>query len=239
MRATLAIIVPAYNEEQSIAAVIADIRTHQPQADIVVVNDSSRDQTEHVARAAGVTVLSLSSNLGIGGAVQTGLIYARNEGYQYAAQFDGDGQHIASEIARLLEPLRSDEVDVVIGSRFLGDSVYRSSFPRRAGIRLVSIVNRLLTGHRILDNTSGFRAYNRKAIAFLADNYPQDYPEPEAVVQLARAGFRIREVPARMQVRVSGRSSIRGITHSLYYVAEVLLSNIIGTSESGRQKDNG
>ena len=229
-------IVPAYNEENNIALVIADLRKNQPGIKIVVLNDASTDQTEKVARASGVTVLNLAVNLGIGGAVQTGFIYARDEKYDIAFQFDGDGQHLASEINKLLKPLIRKETDVVIGSRFLEKGGFRSSLVRQAGIRLISLVNKLLTGRKIMDSTSGFRAFNQKAISFLAENYSQDYPEPEEVVQLLRTGFNILEVPVQMRARLSGQSSIRPI-HSFYYIIKVLLSNMIGESKH-RRKDN-
>lgn len=229
-------IVPVYNEENNIALVIADLRKYQPDIKIVILNDASTDQTEKVARASGVTVLNLAVNLGIGGAVQTGFIYARDEKYDIAFQFDGDGQHLASEINKLLKPLIRKETDVVIGSRFLEKGGFRSSLVRQAGIRLISLVNKLLTGRKIMDSTSGFRAFNQKAISFLAENYSQDYPEPEAVVQLLRNGFNILEVPVQMRARLSGQSSIRPI-HSFYYIIKVLLSNMIGESKH-RRKDN-
>ncbi|MCH7946895.1 MAG: glycosyltransferase family 2 protein [candidate division Zixibacteria bacterium] len=227
-------IVPAYNEENNIAPVIADLRKYQPDIKIVILNDASTDQTEKVARASGVTVLNLAVNLGIGGAVQTGFIYARDEKYDIAFQFDGDGQHLASEINKLLKPLIRKETDVVIGSRFLEKGGFRSSLVRQAGIRLISLVNKLLTGRKIMDSTSGFRAFNQKAISFLAENYSQDYPEPEAVVQLLRNGFNILEVPVQMRARLSGQSSIRPI-HSFYYIIKVLLSNMIGESKHRRK----
>ncbi len=227
-------IVPAYNEENNIAPVIADLRKYQPDIKIVILNDASTDQTEKAARASGVTVLNLAVNLGIGGAVQTGFIYARDEKYDIAFQFDGDGQHLASEISKLLEPLIRKETDVVIGSRCLEKGGFRSSLARQAGIRLISLVNKLLTGRKIMDSTSGFRAFNQKAISFLAENYSQDYPEPEAVVQLLRNGFNILEVPVQMRARLSGQSSIRPI-HSFYYIIKVLLSNIIGESKHRRK----
>jgi len=229
-------IVPAYNEENNIASVIADLRKYQPSIKIVILNDASTDQTEKIARTSGVTVLNLAVNLGIGGAVQTGFIYARDKRYDIVLQFDGDGQHLASEISKLLKPLIREETDVVIGSRFLEKGGFRSSLARQAGIRLISLINKLITGRKILDNTSGFRAFNQKAIAFLAENYSQDYPEPEAVVQLLRNGFNILEVPVQMRERLSGHSSIRPI-HSFYYIIKVLLSNMIGESKH-RSRDN-
>lgn len=229
-------IVPAYNEEHNIGPVIDDIRNHQPQINIVVINDASRDKTEAIVRERGATVLSLPINLGIGGAVQTGLIYARDAGFDLAIQFDGDGQHLASEIEKILTPVIEGQADVVIGSRFLDAGGYKSRFVRRIGIRIFQMVNSLMVGSRITDNTSGFRAYNRRAIAFLARYYPQDYPEPEAVIDLYRNRFRIREVSVVMRERASGDSSIR-LSRSLYYMVKCLMANLIAFSRKPISKE--
>ena len=221
-------IVPSFNEEENIASVIESINRADPLIDILVVNDGSGDNTRAVAQSSGLArVVNLPCNLGIGGAVQTGLIFAKREGYDIAFQFDGDGQHIASEIEKILAPVRSDLADVVIGSRFCGkDEGYRSTFSRRLGIKVFEIVNSVLIRQRITDNTSGFRAYNQKAIAFLEHNYPMDYPEPEAVLILGKNGFRLKEVSVLMRERGSGRSSISGIV-SLYYMIKVLLAMVV------------
>jgi glycosyltransferase involved in cell wall biosynthesis len=218
------VIVPAYNEAAAIAATIADIRGGFPEAAVVVVNDGSRDGTAEAAQAAGAAVLHLPFNLGIGGSVQAGLKYAVRHGFEIAVQVDGDGQHPASEIPKLIAPILAGEADVVIGSRFLpGSDGYRSTRERRAGIFLLRLLNRLFIRQKISDATSGFRAYNRAAIALLAQSYPRDYPEPEAVVLLARRGFRLRETPVAMRERQGGRSSIRG-WRAYYYMLKVMLS---------------
>lgn len=224
-RSDVLIIVPAYNEEKSVVRVMEDLAGLQPEVDILVVNDGSADQTSRVARAAGgAQVVDLPKNLGIGGAVQTGFKYAARQGYSVAIQFDGDGQHLASEVPKLLQSLREQQANMVIGSRFLDEeSGYRSTFVRRIGIRLFQTVNTLLIGQRVTDNTSGFRAYDRRAIEFLARYYPVDYPEPEAVILLGKNGFRMTEVPARMQERQGGGSSIAGFTGG-YYMVKVLLA---------------
>lgn len=218
------VIVPAYNEEKNIAGVIDELAGLGQDMDILVVNDGSHDATARTARDTNkAVVVDLPKNLGIGGAVQTGFKYARSHGYNRAVQFDGDGQHIATEIDKLLTPL-DQGMDVVIGSRFLAhQDGYRSTFLRRRGIRLFQRVNSLLIGQTITDNTSGFRAYNSAAIAFLADHYPEDYPEPEAVILLGKHGFRIAEVEVRMRQRQGGRSSISGIRGG-YYMVKVLLA---------------
>jgi glycosyltransferase involved in cell wall biosynthesis len=217
-------IVPAYNEEAAIAETIANLRREAPELDIVIVNDGSLDATSAAARATGeAVVLDLPCNLGIGGAVQTGFKYADRHGYDVAIQFDADGQHLASEIGALIAPLLADQADVVLGSRFLGVKSFQSTLARRLGIFCFYLVNSLLIGQAITDNTSGFRAYNRRAIAFLAEHYPTDYPEPEAVILLKKHGFTLQEIPVAMQARQGGSSSIHGLW-SLYYMIKVLLA---------------
>jgi|SRR5579883_1624205 len=225
----LLFIVPAYNEAASLPGVVADLRAHYPTADIVVVNDGSTDDTAAVARRLGVHLLDLPYNLGIGGAVQTGLLFAERGGYDVAVQFDGDGQHRADEVCILLDALAVTGADVVIGSRFLQRTPYRGQPARRLGIAVLRAVISLLLGQRITDSTSGFRAFNRAAIRFLARRYPQDYPEPESVVTLCREGFRLYEAPVRMRERQAGRSSITPL-RSAYYMAKVLLAVAIGAS---------
>ena len=224
-RADILVIVPAYNEEQTIGRVVDDLSRVELPHDVLVVNDGSTDRTSQVARAAGgVGVIDLPKNLGIGGAVQTGFKYAARNDYAVAVQFDGDGQHLAAEIPRLVAALRDGAANMVIGSRFLEEPAgFRSTFVRRIGIRLFQLVNSLLTGQRITDNTSGFRAYDRRAIEFLARHYPVDYPEPEAVILLGRNGFQISEVVTRMRERQGGGSSISGLT-GCYYMIKVLLA---------------
>jgi glycosyltransferase involved in cell wall biosynthesis len=222
-------IIPAYNEEANIAGTLNDLFTHQPEISAVVVDDASTDNTQTAARLPGVTVLSSVVNLGIGGAVQTGLRFARAEGYDIAIQFDGDGQHMAAEIAGLMAPIVMGEADAVCGSRFAANREVQIGWFRRLGIWLLRRVVSLLTGSPFTDPTSGFRAYGRKAVVFLADNYPQDYPEPESLVELHRNGFRIREIPVQMRPRVGGKSSI-GRLDSAYYMTKVMLAVIVAAT---------
>ena len=200
------VIIPAFNEAANISQVIGHLHDGFPDADLLVVNDGSADRTGQLARETGLAkVLNLPCNLGIGGSVQTGFIFAVRHGYDAVLQFDGDGQHVASEIPFLLEPLSSDKADVVIGSRFCSEQQGFRSYPlRRFGIRIFSLLNSLLIGQRITDSTSGFRAYNRKSFSFLAETYPADYPEPEAILLLGKNGFRLREVGTRMRERQGG-----------------------------------
>jgi len=219
------IIVPAFNEEKNIVRVIEDLKRTEIKPDVLVINDGSIDMTGPLAKSTkNALVVDLPTNLGIGGAVQTGFKFAARNNYRFAVQFDGDGQHIASEIPKLLEVLQNGKINIALGSRFLERSVgFRSTFSRRMGIKIFKAVNSLLIGQKITDNTSGFRAYDHKAIEFLARYYPIDYPEPEAVILLGRNGFTMRELSVSMQERQGGGSSISGLT-GIYYMVKVLLA---------------
>jgi glycosyltransferase involved in cell wall biosynthesis len=195
--------------------------------DVLVVNDGSTDATSAVARSAGARVVDLPYNLGIGSAVQCGYMFARDHGYDVAVQVDGDGQHLPSEIDRLLEPLASGEADLVLGSRYVEETAYRAPKARRLGMVIFSTVVSALTRQRLVDTTSGFRAAGARVIRYLAENYPHDYPEVEALVLLRRAGFRIVETPCAFRERRGGHSSITA-PRSVYYVIKVLLAIFVG-----------
>ncbi len=233
----IAAIIPAYNEAENIGGVIREIKEHHPEIKIVVVNDASTDNTDAIVKESGETVLTLAHNLGIGGTVQTGLKYANENYYDIAIQVDGDGQHIPAEIDKLTDPIIDGQADVVIGSRFLGIGDFKSSLSRRLGIRFISFVNSTLVGAKTTDNTSGFRAYNKKAIAFLSEHYPQDYPEPVAVIELFRNRFRVMEVPTLMRERERGSSSI-GALNSIYYMIKVIMANVIAFSRKPASKED-
>lgn len=219
------IIVPAFNEAENIREVILRLESVNKEWDVLVINDCSTDNTSAIARNTGhATVLDLPINLGIGGCVQTGFRYARKYGYDYALQFDGDGQHSAEEIGKLLSIVMNDEADAAIGSRFRQrHDGFKSSFFRRIGIRLFEWFSYLLIRQRITDHTSGFRAYNRKVLNLLADHYPTDYPEPEVVILLGKNGFRIKETFTQMHERKGGVSSIP-LTKGPYYMIKVMLA---------------
>jgi glycosyltransferase involved in cell wall biosynthesis len=216
-------IVPGYNEEGSIGAVIDEIRAADPEIEIVVIDDGSRDRTADAARAKGARVLELPFNLGIGGAVQTGYRYAHEHGFDLALRVDGDGQHDPAQFLVLAGPVLSGHADIAVGSRFIGRKGYRSSRSRRFAIRILSWTVTLLVGGRVTDPTSGFQVANRRAIALFAAYYPHDYPEVEATVLAAKAGLRRAEVPVEMRERSAGRSSI-GAVRSVYYMVKVMLA---------------
>jgi glycosyltransferase involved in cell wall biosynthesis len=220
------IIIPAYNEEESLPGVIRDLRENINFADILVVNDGSRDETARTAQEMGVAVISLPFNLGIGGAMQAGYLYAEQGGYDIAVQFDGDGQHLAGEIGKLLRQIEEGRADLVVGSRFLTRGRYNASAFRRIGIWIFSAVLSRILGMPVTDSTSGFRAANRPVIKFFSRTYPDDYPEVEALVLIHKAKLRIAEVPVSMRERTGGRSSITPI-RSAYYMIKVLLAIFI------------
>jgi glycosyltransferase involved in cell wall biosynthesis len=220
-------IVPAYNEEKNIARVVGELQAFDPGLDVVVISDGSVDRTADAAAAAGARVLRLPFNLGIGGAVQTGFQYARENGYDLAVRCDGDGQHIPAELAKVIEPVVAGTADIAVGSRFFGGDGYRSSAPRRIGIRLLALVVSAIARQRVTDTTSGFQALNRRALELFAADYPHDYPEVEGMVMTIKHRLRLVEVPVQMREREHGRSSITAL-RSIYYMAKVLTALFVG-----------
>jgi glycosyltransferase involved in cell wall biosynthesis len=219
-------IVPAMNEEESIAGVIDELRAFDPGFDIVVVDDGSVDRTAKIAREKGAYVLRLPFNLGIGGAMQTGFRFAYERNYDLAVQIDGDGQHDPGELPKILRPLLDDVADIVVGSRFTGDGAFRSSFSRRIGIRIFAWTVSAVVRQKVTDTTSGFRAVNRQGIRLFAADYPHDYPEVEATVMVVKHRLRLTEVPVTMRERAGGVSSINAWA-SIYYMAKVLLGILV------------
>ena len=223
-------IVPAYNEAGSIVATVRDLQLHAPWFDVLVVDDGSTDATAALARRAGARVLSLPFNLGIGGAVQSGYMFALENGYDIAVQVDGDGQHDARHISDLLDQLRArPDLNLVTGSRFLARDRdgYRSSAPRRAGIRLFARILSLVTRRPVTDPTSGFRLTNRRGIELFARDYPHDYPEVEAVLLVHAHRLDAVEIPVEMRARQAGVSSINA-SRSAFYMIKVLLALTVG-----------
>ena len=224
------VIIPAFNEEANIVKTVNSVIEHRNNCDFeldyVVVNDGSTDSTYDICLKNNISCINLIQNLGIGGAVQTGYKLAVIKDYDVAVQFDGDGQHDINSINGLVAPILSGEADFVVGSRFVSNSGnFKSTFMRRIGIKWLSFLINLLTGKRIFDPTSGYRAANKKAFSLLANDYPIDYPEPESIVSLLRNGIKITEVSANMFEREGGKSSIHS-WKTVYYMIKVSLAII-------------
>lgn len=226
-QARILVILPALNEAGNIGKTVQGIRQVMPDADVLVVNDGSVDETGREARSAGAIVLQMPYNVGIGAAVQTAFKFAAQQGYDIVVRNDGDGQHSAADITRLIDTLQTSGVDVVIGSRFLGDGDYGTPLLRRLGITVLRTLLRRITAQPITDPTSGFAAFNRRAIRFFALSYPHDYPEPEAIVLLHRGGMSMCEIPVTFLEREHGTSSFTAPTRSAYYMLKVTLAILI------------
>jgi len=221
---SIIIIVPVYNEESNISNVIKSLKNIKLNCDILIINDGSTDNSIKICENYKFCkLINLPYNIGIGGAVQTGFIYANRNNYDLVLQFDGDGQHLASEITKIVDPIIKGESDVVIGSRFYNDTGFKSTFARRIGIKFISLFIKLITNMTVKDVTSGFRAYNKNTVAFLANNYTVDYPEPESLITLYKNNYKIKEVSVNMVDRVGGKSSI-SFVKSVYYIVKVILS---------------
>lgn len=220
------VIIPAYNEEESIVETVKDIKENAPDFDYVVINDCSKDDTLAICRQNQINVLNLPINLGIGGAVQTGYLYAYNNGYDVAVQFDGDGQHDASYLDKMASVMAEENADMVIGSRFIEKQGFQSSGIRRVGIRYFAFLTKVLFGKKITDATSGMRMCNRKVIELFVKDYPRDYPEPETVCRLLRKKCKVVEIPVIMRERNAGVSSI-SMKKSIYYMVKVSLAIFI------------
>ena len=209
----LLIIIPAFNESGNIQKTIKMIKTHTPEFDYVIINDCSTDNTLEICRENKFNVIDLPINLGIGGAVQTGYLYAVQNNYQYAVQVDGDGQHNPQYIKMMLERIKKDKVDMVIGSRFIENQGFQSSFARRIGITF----------------------FEKSVIELFAEHYPSDYPEPETIVSLLEAGFKVEEMPVLMNEREHGTSSIT-LTKSVYYMIKVSIAILVAKISGGYKK---
>lgn len=226
------LIIPAYNEEKSILHTCQSIwdynAANSTNYDIIVINDGSADKTQQVLEVNNIPHLNLCINSGIGNAVQTGYMYARENDYDIAIQFDGDGQHDVSYVKNLIQPILNNNADIVIGSRFIDNksSEFKSSGARRAGIKLISFFIKLFTGKKIYDVTSGFRAANKNLVTYFANSYPSEYPEPVSEVSLIKQKFKLAEVPVSMNERTEGVSSIRA-WKTIYFMMNVVFSVII------------
>lgn len=225
----IAIVIPAYNEQYSIARVVESVHEVASKYHLsltpVVINDCSNDATAEIISKLNCVSIHLPVNLGIGGAVQTGIKYALRNNYDFAVQMDGDGQHPATELIKLIEEAKNENVDVVIGSRFIEGEGFQSTYLRRLGISYFSYLIKFLTGYKIADTTSGYRLFNRKAMELIEAYYPDEYPEPEAIIYFSKNNLKVIEVPVKMLERQGGVSSI-GMYASVYYMLKVSLALI-------------
>ena len=234
------LVIPSYNEEDNVLnnyqKIVNYNKKNKTNYDAIIINDGSKDKTEEICIKNNIPHITLVHNLGIGGAVQTGYKYALDNGYDIAVQFDGDGQHDVRYVKDIIEPIENGVADMVIGSRFIdkNSSEFKSSKTRRIGINIISFFIKLVTGKKIYDTTSGFRAINKDLIKVFANDYPVEYPEPVSTVKILKTGYKIDEVAVSMNERVAGVSSIR-TWKSAYYMINVIVS-IILIGIGGRNK---
>ncbi len=220
------VIIPAYNEAGNIVKTVTDVVENAPSFDYVIINDCSKDNTLEICREHGFRVVDLPCNMGIGGGVQTGYLYAKRHGYDIAVQFDGDGQHNASYLEQMAEKLEREHLDMLIGSRYIDKKGFQSSGARRAGIKYFTGLIKLVTGKKITDPTSGMRMVNRDIICQFAEDYPKDYPEPESVVTILKQKKHVEEIAVEMNAREEGTSSI-SMYNAVYYMIKVSLAILI------------
>ncbi len=217
------VMIPCYNEEETILDTVQNLKKHCPDVDFLVINDCSTDNSENILKENNIPYISFPCNLGIGGGVQAGYLYAKENGYDITIQMDGDGQHDPAFLHSVIAPIADGTADMCIGSRFIEKKGFQTSFARRLGIHFLSALIFILTGKRIYDVTSGYRACNRLLTEFYAHSYAQDYPEPEAIIAAVLNGFTVQEVPVEMKERQGGVSSIRAFS-SIYYMVKVSIS---------------
>lgn len=229
------IIIPAYNEAENLEKVIQDVQENAPDFDYIIINDCSTDGTQELCKQKGYSAINLPTNLGIGGGVQTGYKFALDNGYDVAVQIDGDGQHNAIYLNRLFECMQMNRVDMVIGSRFITNQGFQSTFMRRLGSRILSLLIKVINRQVITDPTSGLRMVSCSIMKEFCEYYPKDYPEPESIAQILRKGYKVIEIPVEMNDRQGGVSSIN-IFKSAYYMVKVSLAIII---DGFRPKEKG
>lgn len=228
------VIIPAYNESENIVNTVKEIKEKASDFDYVVINDCSSDKTLEILESNHLNYINLPVNLGIGGAVQTGYKYALEHEYDMAVQVDGDGQHNPAYLHSLEETLIKENADMVIGSRFIKNEGFQSTFARRMGIVYFTKMIKSLTGTTITDPTSGFRLVNKDVIALFAKDYPRDYPEPESIVALLKRKKKVLEVPVQMKERQGGVSSIR-LWNSVYYMIKVSIAILVECSRTYKE----
>ena len=217
------VIIPAYNEEGNIVKTVEDIKKNAPSFDYVIINDCSKDDTMRLCEKSGYNVVNMPLNSGIGAAVQCGYLYAKRYGYEYAVQVDGDGQHDAAFLEEMLSIIKTEKINVLIGSRFIEKEGFQSSRARRMGINWFSRLIKIFTGETVTDPTSGMRMVGRDVINFFAEEYPKDYPEPETAITVLKLGYTLKEIPVRMKAREEGTSSI-SFKRAIYYMFKVTIA---------------
>lgn len=228
------IIIPAFNEGENILNTVNEIKTKAPDFDYIVINDCSKDETLNILKSYNLNYINLPVNLGIGGAVQTGYKYAMENDYEIAVQVDGDGQHDPKFLSLLSKVMIEEKADMVIGSRFIENKGFQSTFMRRVGISYFTNLIKILTGYKITDPTSGFRMANKEVIELFANDYPRDYPEPESVVSLLKRHLKVIEVPVEMKERQGGVSSIK-MWNSVYYMVKVTIAILVECTRKNRR----
>jgi len=222
---SILIIIPAHNEADNLPHILPRLQDVIPEADILVVDDHSRDATARVARQLGAQVVRLPNNLGYGGAVQTGFRFGAEQGYDFAVMMDADGQHDPAFVPDLLAPVVAGTCDVALGSRHMGGMTYRAGIVRKLGMKLFAWITSALTGQKVTDATSGFQAMNRDVMTFFSEeNYPSDFPDADTLIMLHFAGFSVKEVPVVMHERIAGESMHGSSLKNAYYIAKMLLS---------------
>jgi glycosyltransferase involved in cell wall biosynthesis len=233
---SLLVIVPAWNEEESLPGVLEELRSALPEADFLVVNDGSTDGTSRAAHAGGAMVLDLPINLGVGGAMRAGYKFAARDGYSQAVQVDADGQHDPADVTRVVDALASENADVVIGARFAGTGSYDARGPRRWAMSALSATLSRIAGTKLTDTTSGFRASNRRAIELFATEYPAEYlgDTIESLVIACRAGLRVRQVGVEMRPRSGGAPSHSPMKASIF-LGRAILALVIALSRPMKQ----
>ena len=229
------VIIPAYNEEENIEKTIRELWRDFPQADILVVNDCSSDATEDIVNSLNVTCISHPFNIGYSGGLQTGFKYAGQHGYEYVLQFDGDGQHIAAEAKKMFEVALEQKTDIIIGSRYLADTGYESSFFRKQGSRLFSLMIRLICKIELRDPTSGLQVINRKTYGQFSkmNGYPE-YPDANLLIEMIRSGYQVLEIPTKMRPREAGVSMHSGVLHPIKYMILMIYSIFIALFRKNR-----
>ena len=220
------VIIPCYNEEKNIELVVERLKRAAPSVDYIIINDCSTDKSAEICEKNGYNYLNLPANLGIGGGVQCGYIYARDNGYDITVQMDGDGQHDPAYLDAIIKPVADGTFDMCIGSRFITNEGFQTSFMRRLGINIISGLIWLLCGVRVKDTTSGFRACSKELTEYFSHHYAQDYPEPEAIISAELNGWNVGEKSVIMQERNAGKSSI-STWKSAYYMIKVSIGLVV------------